>query len=299
MKYFEHVANTTTKQNKYISQNSMDKNELFTIRSLLAGHPKPPTKTIPLSPITFGIIKNNLGKIKNSRLKTIKILFDSGASETIVSKSVIGSIKTRKDSSQHWNTAGGAAVTNEKAIIQFNLPKFYTKTIIQKNVHVFNTPMNYDMIIGRDLMSELGVSLDFFHQKVKWQEAEIPMKLPDCTINSDFFVQDNELLNSESDRIKQILDAKYEAADLKEIPDEAVPLSREERDQLYNLLMKYEKLFDGTLGLWKGKTLSLTLKPGVQPYHARAFPIPKCYELTLRQEVDRLCKIGVLKKVNR
>ena len=84
MKYFEHVAKTTTKQNKYISQNSMDKNELFTIRSLLAGHPKPPTKTTPLSPITFGIIKNNLGKIKNSRLKTIKILFDSGASETIV-----------------------------------------------------------------------------------------------------------------------------------------------------------------------------------------------------------------------
>ena len=28
------------------------------------------------------------------------------------------------------------------------------------------------------------------------------MKLPNCTINSDFYVQDNDLLNSEADRIK-------------------------------------------------------------------------------------------------
>ena len=272
---------------------------MFTIRSLLAGHPKPPKETIPLSPITFGIIKTKLGQIKNSRLKTIKILFDSGASDTIVAKSVIGSIKTRKCADQQWNTAGGATTTSEKAIIQFNLPEFYAKTVIQKDVFVFNQELNYDMIIGRDLMTELGINLDFFHQKVKWQEAEIPMKMPNCTLNNSFYVQDSELLNSEADRIKQILDAKYEAADLKEIAEEADHLSEEEKQQLYQLLIKYETLFDGTLGTWKNETLSLKLKADAKPYHARAFPIPKCYELTLRQEVDRLVKIGVLKKVNR
>ena len=170
----------------------MDENEIFTFRSLLEGHPKPPKQNIPLSPITFGIIKNGLGKIKNSRLKTIKILFDSGASSTIVAKDVIGNIKTTTNSQQQWNTAGGMATTTEKATIQFNLPEFYAKTIIQKEVHIFSTTRNYDMIIGRDLMTELGINLDFFHQKVKWQDAEIPMKLPNCTLNSDFFVQDNE-----------------------------------------------------------------------------------------------------------
>ena len=216
-----------------------------------------------------------------------------------MSKKAIPGLTTWKSSQQQWNTAGGAATSTEKATIQFNLPEFYAKTIIQKDVFVFNNEMNYDMIIGRDLMTELGISLDFFYQKVKWQDAEIPMKMPNCTINSDFFVQDNELLNSETDRIKQILDAKYEAADLAEVTESATHLSQEERQQLYKLLMKYESLFDGTLGIWKGETLSLTLKPDAKPYHARAFPIPKCYELTLRQEVDRLVKIGVLKKVNR
>ena len=64
-------------------------------------------------------------------------------------------------------------------------------------------------------------------------------------------------------------------------------------------MTKYESLFDGTLGTWKNKTLSLNLKPDAKPYYACSFPIPKCYELTLRQEADRLVKIGVLKKVNR
>ena len=141
----------------------MEKNEIFTIQSLLEGHQKPENKTTPLTPITFGIIKNGLGKIKNTRLKTIKILFDSGASETIVSKQAIGSIRTRKNANQQWNTAGSTAITSEKAVIQFNLPEFYEKTIIQKDVHVFSTEMNYDMIIGRDLISELDINLNFFH----------------------------------------------------------------------------------------------------------------------------------------
>ena len=94
------------------------------------------------------------------------MLFDSGASKTIVNKDVIGSIKTITSSKQQWNTAGGAATTSEKAIIQFSLPEFYEKTIIQKEVHVFNTEMNYDMIIGRDLLTELGINLDFYHQKI-------------------------------------------------------------------------------------------------------------------------------------
>ena len=227
------------------------------------------------------------------------MLFDSGASETIVNKDAIGSIKTKPGAKQQWNTALGVTTTSEKAMIQFSLPEFYEKTIIQKEVHVFSTDMSYDMIIGRDLMTELGINIDFFNQKIKWQDAEIPMKLPNATITSDFYVQDNDIVESETNRIKQILDAKYEPANLEEIAEQSLHLSKEEQQQLYQLLIKYKSLFDGTLGTWKNETLSIKLKPGVEPYHARSFPIPKCYELTLRQEVERLVQIGVLKKVNR
>ena len=58
-------------------------------------------------------------------------------------------------------------------------------------------------------------------------------------------------------------------------------------------------MFDGTLGRWRGETLEVELQKGVQPYHARPYPVPKAYEATLKQEVERLCRAGVLRKVNR
>ena len=71
-----------------------------------------------------------------------------------------------------------------------------------------------------------------------------------------------------------------------------------ERDKLKNLLSKYKELFDGTLGHWKGQEYDVELRDDATPYHARAYPVPKAYEQTLKMEVERLCKAGVLKKVN-
>ena len=35
------------------------------------------------------------------------------------------------------------------------------------------------------------------------------------------------------------------------------------------------------------------------PHHARPFPVPKIHELTLKSEIDRLVRAGILRKVNR
>ena len=42
----------------------------------------------------------------------------------------------------------------------------------------------------------------------------------------------------------------------------------------------------------------ISLKNDAKPYHGRAYTVPKAYEQGLRKEVDRLVKLGVLKKVN-
>ena len=42
----------------------------------------------------------------------------------------------------------------------------------------------------------------------------------------------------------------------------------------------------------------ISLKEDAKPYHGRAYTVPKAYEQGLRKEVDRLVKLGVLKKVN-
>ena len=40
------------------------------------------------------------------------------------------------------------------------------------------------------------------------------------------------------------------------------------------------------------------LKPETKTYHARSFLVPKAHEATLKQEVERLVQLGVLKCVN-
>jgi hypothetical protein len=47
------------------------------------------------------------------------------------------------------------------------------------------------------------------------------------------------------------------------------------------------------------ESFTVELKRDATPYHARAFPVPKVNEQTLKMEVNRLVELGVLKKVNR
>ena len=42
----------------------------------------------------------------------------------------------------------------------------------------------------------------------------------------------------------------------------------------------------------------MKLKPDAEPHHARAYPTPRIHEATLKLEVERLCKVDVIRKVN-
>ena len=57
-------------------------------------------------------------------------------------------------------------------------------------------------------------------------------------------------------------------------------------------------MFDGQLGKWTGPPHTIHLKDNVTPYHGKPYKIPQIYEAQLKAEVERLVRIGVLKKVN-
>ena len=126
----------------------------------------------------------------------------------------------------------------------------------------------------------------------------MPFKDRYATFETAFHVDDIGSVRESMARIKRILDATYKKADLEKITSECQHLNVEERESLLTLLTKYESLFDGTLGFWNHEEYDIELQPGVKPYHARAYPIPKIHEQALRTEVERLCSIGVLRKVN-
>jgi hypothetical protein len=90
----------------------------------------------------------------------------------------------------------------------------------------------------------------------------------------------------------EILDAKYDKADLPEIVRIFCPhLEPTQRDMLLSLLLGYELLFDGTLGDWNRPPVSVELKDGAKPYHGRPYPIPQIHNAALMKEIGRLVNI--------
>jgi hypothetical protein len=95
-----------------------------------------------------------------------------------------------------------------------------------------------------------------------------------------------EHVHAANKRQTRILDANYEAADLKEIIKSISTINEIERNKLLLLLRKYEHLFDGTLGDFETSEVEFDLKENAKPYHALAFPLPKIHHDTLKHEIE-------------
>jgi len=208
-----------------------------------------------------------------------------------------------------WNAKAGNFTANTKCKIQFRLPEFDDSKVIEHTVHVDTTPLKtqpkYDMILGTDLSEELGITLDFKERVMTWEGATAPMKSRELA--SDFEglndlleeIEDSFYAKELMDRMDGILDADYHKANINDVTAEARHPTPEEQKQLNFLLKRYEDLFDGQLGKWNGPPINFELKEGAKPCHAKPFPIPKSLEEATKKECERLCKIGVLRKINR
>lgn len=253
-----------------------------------------------VAPIVFASIVTRLDKEKRTTLRT---LLDSGASGTIINAGAVAKLCVKKESKAEWNTAAGVFETEGICSVSFRLPELSPTAEIMHKVHVFKSEKisNYDMIIGRDLLTELGIDVCFSDGTIKWpkQNGEIPMKSTTATEYSEFFLQDPANVAEDAERISKILDAKYQKADLQEVVSGIKTINEPEQKRLLELLERWETLFDGTLGKWKGEPYKINLRKGVTPFHAKPFPVPRAYEETLKREIERLCKLGILKKVNR
>ena len=187
--------------------------------------------------------------------------------------------------------------TNQKVKAQFSIPELQDKKIVEWNLHVTKDMNNYDMIIGRDIMSFLKIDVLFSNQTIEWDDYSMPFKPANATL-VHYHIEESMAISESTDRVREILDAKYIPADMEKVSQAQEHLTSDERQDLKTLLEKFEDLFDGTLGKWTEEPVKIELKPGVEPYHARPYPIPKVHSETLKMEVSKLVELGVLKKVN-
>ena len=76
-----------------------------------------------------------------------------------------------------WKTGNGNIKTNKKVKTHFILPELCPERIIEHTFHLLPTTTGYDMTIGTDLMSELGLKLHFQDACVEWEDASMLLRI--------------------------------------------------------------------------------------------------------------------------
>ena len=133
------------------------------------------TESDDLVPILEGLLSRDLDSDKAMK---IKILADSGASTSLMDERFARKlrIKTKKDTTD-WEVAGGGLSTKKNCTINLKLSELSPTLTIRKVVNLTkNLSSRYDMIMGRDLMRELGIVEDFQRNVLIYQDVEIFFK---------------------------------------------------------------------------------------------------------------------------
>ena len=159
--------------------------------------------------------------------------------------------------------------------------------------------LNYDLILGRDILHDLGIIFKFKNKPIHHLARTFNLNETTKLYVKFFFeIKESCSVGIVTKRIKQILDVEYKKINSKSIIMNVNQLKDKQKNSLLELLQKFKKRFDGTLGKYTGYDYTIELKEDVKPYHTKPFPIPKIRELTLKKKINRLIKIGVLTKIN-
>ena len=84
------------------------------------------------------------------------------------------------------------------------------KTLAKIDVKMHMTQMNghYDVILGQDVLSKIGIVLDFEQQLVRWDDQIVKMRPTECTQEASYYVNDTPDIAAEMDRMLKILYTK-------------------------------------------------------------------------------------------
>jgi hypothetical protein len=181
------------------------------------------------------------------------MLLDSGCSATLINHYLKKTLECTLDKKTKWITKAGNFTTNRKCEITFTLPAQHKHKEITWTCYVDesdNDSSTYDLVLGRELMHEIGIDICFSAAEVRWDNASIPMKSVDKSTQEFeqelLFTQDP--LITDAERIQKIVETKCSPADLNKIVTECNLLNPNQQESLHVLLKKFEHLFDGTLG---------------------------------------------------
>ena len=125
---------------------------------------------------------------KQPARKPFVVLFDSGSSHTWwnIKSLPPGAVPRKVESSSSATLAGDMTSNLEIDLEDVTFPEFFkSRRLCKIEARVFTAECRYDAIIGRDVLRDIGIKLDFKDNKMTWDECHVPMKVfcERCTSN--------------------------------------------------------------------------------------------------------------------
>ncbi|MGH7973971.1 MAG: reverse transcriptase domain-containing protein [bacterium] len=261
--------------------------------------------------------------------KYCRALLDSGATQSLIDESLASLGNIMPSRRTKWQTRGGTFYTEQKANIKFHFLELNSKQPIEAIVHVDNMSRSkfpsdgYEMIIGKDLMKDIGINLLFTDNLVTWGDYAVKMTgdsdeemTPGTAVlchpksNTEALAtskkarvytttDESELTPAMQKALEQqgtsMIASSYDKHDYKSMVLNCKHLNREQQDILLKLFKEHAGTFSGRVDTFPGPPHHIKLKKEVVPYSARPYTIPRAYEHLVKDEINRLVDIGVLK----
>jgi hypothetical protein len=246
--------------------------------------------------------------------KLFRVLLDSGTTRCLGTESALAQVNIPiKPSETHvYHTATGTFSTTKEATIRTHrLLELSSRRVLSRvKVQVTNQLGPYDFIFGRDYLTRFGIDLLFSRQVIEWDGISMPMReqgywtqgrmeATQAAIieNTDYNLPTNDA--HETSYLQEILESHYEKQDLVAVANAQTHLTSDQQQQLLTILQASRECFSGKLGEWKDTEVTIKLRPDAVPYHCqKPIRVPHIHLLVLKNELDRLVAIRVIKPVS-
>ena len=157
----------------------------------------------------------------------------------------------------HCQTMMGTMSSKQAVTLhRVTLPEF-TRTDVVESITLRVAPTylstgKYDLILGRDVLSQMGLDMCFSDRTIRWNDVQRPM-LSTATIHEEDNVTPlsvdlrlNFMLEQEDDNddtyVSDIKPSEYKVVDIDAVVAKCKHLTEKQHEQLAQLIHKYKKL---------------------------------------------------------
>jgi hypothetical protein len=120
-------------------------------------------------------------KNRDGPLVPMRALLETGTTATMILREFVGKGRVRTNTKKRtkWKTLGGTFTTNYESLLDFKFPELSTSKVVTWQAHVddetSSKETDYDMIMGMDLMTSIGIAVDCEQRCIRWGGTYIPL----------------------------------------------------------------------------------------------------------------------------